>query len=56
MFRVTPSIVSAVSSFAAKRRQTMNHFSASPLSSNRQHLRERLHITIMDEKTSLISA
>ena len=31
MFRATPSIVSVVSSFVAKRRQTMHHVSASPL-------------------------
>ena len=31
MFRATPSIVSTVSSFVVKRRQTMHHVSASPL-------------------------
>jgi len=30
MFRATPSIVSAVSSFVAKKRQTMHHVSVSP--------------------------
>ena len=37
MFRATPSIVSAVSSFVVKGRQTMRHVSASPLRTAHQY-------------------
>jgi hypothetical protein len=50
MFRATPSIVSTISGFVAKRRQTMHHVSASPSFHPAVNIRI-LHITIMEEKS-----
>jgi len=50
MFRATPSIVSAVSNFAARKRQPMRHVSASLPFHPAVNIRV-LHIKIMEEKS-----
>jgi hypothetical protein len=52
MFRATPSVVSAVSSFGAKGRQTMHHVSATPPFYPVVNICA-LQITIMDEKNTI---